>query len=154
MKEDLETKRLDGLRTAKTDTRHSRHLVLGLALVRKPSRHGFSGLAEASLNPQRRGKVVVEKRERGNTKLCRAFELLRGVFKKDRQPCAHILGGRSTGAGPRILFFSRSSVRVFDPRLIDFLAASSQSLTEKLALRFFQVVLLFASASRKRLSPS
>ncbi|KAH9984840.1 hypothetical protein BJV77DRAFT_1035451 [Russula vinacea] len=147
MKEDLETKRLDGLRTAKTDTRHSRHLVLGLALVRKSS-------LMASLNPQRRGKVVVEKRERGNTKLCRAFELLRGVFKKDRQPCAHILGGRSTGAGPRILFFSRSSVRVSDPRLIDFLAASSQSLTEKLALRFFQVVLLFASASRKRLSPS
>ena len=64
MKEDLETKRLDGLRTAKTDTRHSRHLVLGLALVRKSSLHGFSGLAEASLNPQRRGKVVVEKRER------------------------------------------------------------------------------------------
>ena len=64
MKEDLETKRLDGLRTAKTDTRHSRHLVLGLALVRKPSLHGFSGLAEASLNPQRRGKVVVEEEGR------------------------------------------------------------------------------------------
>jgi hypothetical protein len=57
MKKNLETERLDGLRTAKTDTRHSRHPVL---LVRKSSLHSSSGPAEASLNPQRRGKVLVE----------------------------------------------------------------------------------------------
>jgi hypothetical protein len=68
---------------------------------------------------------------------------LRGVFKKNRQPCAHILGGRSTGAGPGIFFFSRS-VRVSDPRLFYLLAAFSQSFTEKVAFRLFEVVLLFA----------
>jgi hypothetical protein len=85
MKEDLETKRLDGLRTAKIDTRHSHRLVLELAWVRKPSLYGFSGRTETSLNLQRRGKVLVEGGGRGRDGELQnfgAFELLRGVFKK------------------------------------------------------------------------
>ena len=60
MKKDLETKRLDGLRTAKTDRRHSHHLVLGVALVCNPSLRGFSELGE----PSRRRCEVLEEGER------------------------------------------------------------------------------------------
>jgi hypothetical protein len=69
----------------KTNRRRTRHLVLGKALVRKPSPHGFSGLAETSLNLQRRGKVMVEGKGResdGELLSFETFELLRGVFKK------------------------------------------------------------------------
>ncbi len=46
------------------------------------------------------------------------FELLRGVFNKELDSHArNILGGTSTGAGPRILLLS-CSVRASDPSLI------------------------------------
>jgi len=85
MKRDLETKRLDGLRTAKKDRRHSRRLDLGLALFHEPSLHGFLGLVGTSLTLQRRCKVLEEGegRERdGELQNFGAFELLSGVFKK------------------------------------------------------------------------
>jgi hypothetical protein len=77
--------------------------------------------------------------------------------KRIRQPCPQHPGrdvNASTGAGLRILFFSRCSrsVRASDPRLVYVLAVYSQSFTEREAFQLFEV-LLFASASRKRLSP-
>ena len=53
-RKDLETKRLDGLRTAKTDRLHNHHLVPEVALARNPSLRGFSELGGPS---QRRCKV-------------------------------------------------------------------------------------------------
>jgi hypothetical protein len=73
--------------------------------------------------------------------------------KRNRQPCPQDPGrdvNASTGAGPKILFFSRS-VRASDPRLI-YLAVYSQSFTERVAFQLFEV-LLFASVSRK-ISPT
>jgi hypothetical protein len=80
MREDLQCSE-----TAKTNISRSRPLVLGLALVRKPSLHGFSGLAETSLNLRRRGRVLVEGKGResdGELLNSGAFELLHGVFEK------------------------------------------------------------------------
>jgi hypothetical protein len=51
MMEYLQTKRSE---MAKTNTRHSHRLVLGLVLVGKLSLHGFSGLAETS-QPSEKG---------------------------------------------------------------------------------------------------
>jgi hypothetical protein len=53
--EDLQTRGFDYSKTAKINIGHSHRLVLGLALVGKPPLHGLSGLAETSLDLQRRG---------------------------------------------------------------------------------------------------
>jgi hypothetical protein len=53
MREGLRRNHLAYSKTAKINIGHSRRLVLGLALVRRPSLRGLSGLAETFL---RRGR--------------------------------------------------------------------------------------------------
>ena len=85
-REGLQTKRPGSSTTAKTNKRHSRHFVLGLASNRgKPSLHRFSGPAEACLNLQRRDKVLMGGKGResdGELPSSGTFELLSGVFRE------------------------------------------------------------------------
>ena len=76
-REDIRTKRLGCSTTAKTNIRHSRRFVLGLALIRhKPSLHGFSGLAEACPNLQKRDEGLMGGRKERATVNCQALEHL------------------------------------------------------------------------------
>jgi hypothetical protein len=79
-----------------------------------------------------------------------AFELLRGVFNKELDSHArNIVGGTSTGAGPRILLLS-CSVRTSDPSLIYLLGpyTLSQSL-RGVAFQLSSKCLLFCFRARK-----